>query len=776
MLLLALALLVQGTKPELTASVDHAHVRIGDNVILTVRAHSRSQQPLTIAMPSLAGFALVSSSDVTSVSMNGPAGMERVLTRELELRVERAGTLVIGPIVAVQEGRSVRTAPISIAVDSGSLGAGTNPVTRDLLSVAPTPATTDQVTLTLIASRDTVRPGEQLDIVAAAWFPRELRNQLRREPILTLPTPIGVWAYPPDAPGSVVASRLVRGHWMDLFVAHQTLFPLAAGRLLVPAASVEYAVPVVASILTREERYRPTSDSLVIAVEPLPVTGRPDDDRGVVAQDLTIDVKLDSGRARVGEPFDVTATIAGTGNVTLWPEPVVQWPVGFRGYAGETSTRVEPRAGRIAGAKTIQYLVVPDSSGSFVLPEVRYPYFDPVAGAYVIARVPPRTIAVEPGTTAAAARPVPPLLPSGGVGMGARVAQTLWPWGWVVLLLLPPLVDLGRRGYRRHNRAVASEPTPAPVVATRLGRLEREFQGTLVAYVADAGARDGDGLASALRAAGLERAVADHVVRLRDRLRATRYGPWGTGDQAELAAELEQVLRVLGAEPGIRQRRRVLVGLLLICAAASAQAQGRSPEALYQAGALRAAADSFAARAVQAPGDASLWYDLGVTSYREGGDGRAVAAWAVAARLAPRNGAIRRARALLAPPDLATERLLAVGVATPEEWALVAALGWILLWVALMAGRHGLSLAAAALVVGAGAAGVVTARHDARPLAVVIATPAPVRSAPYGDATAGTSLPAGAALEVRREYGAWLEVTREDGVQGWVLASEVVRL
>src|SRR5207253_4857526 len=97
----------------------------------------------------------------------------------------------------------------------------------------------------------------------------------------------------------------------------------------------------------------------------------------------------------------------------------------------------------------------------------------------------------------------------------------------------------------------------APERLSRLGRLEREFHAVLPIYVPDQRARDGDGLARALRAAGVDSAVADHVKRLRDRLRASRYGPRGLGDVAELAAELAQVLRVLGAEPGGKGRRVV---------------------------------------------------------------------------------------------------------------------------------------------------------------------------------------------------------------------------
>src|SRR2546425_12129326 len=61
---------------------------------------------------------------------------------------------------------------------------------------------------------DSVLVGQQVDVIAAAWFPREVRERLRRAPILTMQTPEGVWAYPGAAPTAVAASRLVRGRWM----------------------------------------------------------------------------------------------------------------------------------------------------------------------------------------------------------------------------------------------------------------------------------------------------------------------------------------------------------------------------------------------------------------------------------------------------------------------------------------------------------------------------------------------------------------------------------
>src|SRR5205823_5233499 len=123
---------------------------------------------------------------------------------------------------------------------------------------------------------------------------------------------------------------------------------------------------------------------------------------------VALDLALDPPSSRVGEPIAITVTVSGAGNVALWPEPAIRWPRGFRAYPGETGMRITPRDGRIAGTKVFHYLVMPDSAGSFLLPEVRYPYYDLTAGDYRVATMAPRALAVAPGIEAHAARPPPP--------------------------------------------------------------------------------------------------------------------------------------------------------------------------------------------------------------------------------------------------------------------------------------------------------------------------------------------------------------------------------
>jgi SH3 domain-containing protein/oxygen tolerance protein BatD len=787
LLALASAFTLQGA--EVTATVDRTRLAVGEELMLTVRARTRSALPLDILLPPLAGFAIVGSRDLTEVAMSGTAGPLRTTVRELQLRAEQAGAVLIGP-VRVRQGESrVATEPILITVDSAATGVASalSPLVRALLETAPPPRRADDVALTVIVPDDTVLVGQQMDLIAAAWVPRALRERMRRPPILTFVTPQGVWAYPPFTPAGVAAARSVGGRWMDLFITHQIVFPLAAGRISVAPASVDYAVPVTFSFFSREERYTLRSDSLSVVVLPLPATGRPAGDRGVVGQGLTLDLRIEPAEARVGEPLVVAATVGGVGNVALWPEPVLRWPPGFRSYPAETEVRLAPTQGRIAGSKTFRFLAVPDSAGGFVLPDVRYDYFDVAAGRYQSAVAAPRVLAVAPGAEPRAARALPPLLPGRDEPWADRLGQRLGVPGWLAVALLPPLIVWVTRRRRgggggAGRDAAAAGNAPAHAVS-RLGGLEHEFLSVLASHVPDAFARDGDGLAQALRAAGVDSAVADHVKRLRDRLRAARYGPRGLGDAAELAAEIQQVLRVLGAESAAGRRHRIVVALwLLILAAPRLDAQAPSAEALYEAGALRAAADSFAARAAREPNVAAHWYNLGATLYRAGADGKATAALTVATRLAPRDAVIRRARRLLPAPDLASEQLLAVGWATPAEWALLAGAAWGLLWLLALTAGAGRRRQAVVMVVlgavalGATAFGATERRRQERALAVVVAAEVPVRAAPYGGASAAATVHAGAALVLGRRYGRWVEVRRPDGMRGWVLAGEIVPL
>ena len=152
-----------------------------------------------------------------------------------------------------------------------------------------------------------------------------MRSRLRRPPTLKPPVLPGVWSVPQAPIPGVVASTGVLDEVYDLFVSHQVVFPLTPGPLAIPAARVDYAVPLSG----RGGGERPVeiaSAPVTVAVRDLPEAGRPAGFGGPVARDLTVGYRLRQLPARAGELLPVDVTLSGGGNVPFWPAPVVEWP------------------------------------------------------------------------------------------------------------------------------------------------------------------------------------------------------------------------------------------------------------------------------------------------------------------------------------------------------------------------------------------------------------------------------------------------------------------
>ena len=521
------------------------------------------------------------------------------------------------------------------------------------------------------------------------------------------------------------------------------------------------------------------SDSLRIDVAPDPALGQPADFRGAAGGGLALRTNPLTLDMSVGDARTLAVSLEGRGNVALWPEPQIVWPEGLRAYPGEVQVSVQRDNGLIRGSKTFSYVLVADSAGVYHVPSPTYPYYDLDARRYIELRGARLDVVARPGTGPSVARATPPpllaprrpLLPP-----LTRAPLALW-----VALAAAPFAILALVRVRRTGRDAARHRGPAPEQEAEVGRLdvlERHFRRELEGLVPVAERYDGPGLADALRAAGVEAALAGHVARVRDRLRQAVYGKRGVSDPAELAAEVEAVRRALLGRQVPRGRagpfaRALVLGLLVLPVAARGQA---TPERLYAAGAVRAAADSFAARAAAEPDVAAYWYNLGDAQYELGADARAEAAWVRAARLAPRNPAVELALGLVPPGDPVTERLLWVGPLTPDEALALAVALWTIGW--LIALRRRWRPAAVGVLVGAlvaaGYGAVVWQRYH-QSIALTLENETPLREAPYGGAAGPDRLREGTAVQVEAVRAGWLLVRYGDA-RGWVLRKEVVPL
>ena len=761
-----LALLVQGLSITATAGVDRDRVAVGDQFTYTIYASADGPGSLTLITPAFDGLEVVQRSERREVGVSGA----RNQVWEFKLRAHAVGRFTLGPAQIVQGG-IIAQAPavdVEVLVDGTGVASQLNPRLRALLTAASPPDSGAAVTVLLSAEQ--VLVGQQVDVVTAAWFPRDLRLRLRRQPTLEPPDFTGVWSYPQPVPPGIAETRRVGDTWYDVFIYHSVIFPITPGPVVGTEAVLRYSVPLAFQFFSQEERFDLKSAVPRIVALPLPVDGQPSGFDGAVGSGLVLTREIE-GSLRAGEPVGVRFVLSGRGNVALWPPPFLRWPAGLQVYPEGTDEKLDAVGGELGGTKTFRYLVVPDSVGVLPIPTVTYHFFDPGPSTYQTTGVAGLRLPVAPPLSSVASRAEPPpllLRPTASVAW--QVSHTLPWWSWTIVWLFFPMV-YGLVRLPRRVRSAAEREARLPPWLEAQHRLER----ALAAFLRE-GASDPADLNRALREAGADAAFADRVVAVRDRLGAERFSPAGGVLPARLLDESRAVVATLEklAHRGRGAGLKVSVIAGLLCLAVPASSQQVPAERLYETGAYRAAMEAFTLRAAATPQVVANWYGLGAAAYKVGNDGVAVAAWTRAARLAPRDRSLARAMLLIPAPDPASAEWRGVLPFTSEECFLVAVVLWLAAWGGVLIsgrwrGRWGV-VAAGALCLLALAAWSAWERHQ--PLGILTAS-MPLRVSPHGRAPGSRDLPIGTAVRPDAQRPGWVLVRAASGEVGWVAAGQV---
>lgn len=179
----------------------------------------------------------------------------------------------------------------------------------------------------------------------------------------------------------------------------RALFPQRAGTLTISA-------PEVGVGMRRRVTGRPTS----VEVLPLPAAGRPAQFSANNVGLFTIAAKVDRAKVKQGEPFTLTVTISGTGNIRVidpgtWPELA-----GMRRYDPKVDTRVSV-GNQVGGERSYDFLVIPETAGELVVPPHSFSFFDPATARYETVSTQPITITVAGDPNAKAPSPTPEAAP-----------------------------------------------------------------------------------------------------------------------------------------------------------------------------------------------------------------------------------------------------------------------------------------------------------------------------------------------------------------------------
>ena len=558
----------------LSAEVDRDVVGPGEVVTLRARLVS-PEAPSRWEFPDSPDFEVLADapSQEHSVSLGGGGG---VLIRQVygvtrELRPRRTGTLRIPAITAVVRGRTYTTGPIAVTVSAAGGPPSAGPAAPGPGAGTPVPGRAYRgwerdLVLQVELDRAEAYLGEQ--VVAEVWLLSPL--DLGTFEALRPPGLDGFWKEDLYSARGLLGFdvRDVKGIPTRAYCLYRAaLFPTRAGDLEIgPFEFADFVVhtrPPGALDPGEAVRITRRSAPVTLHVKPLP-PGAPDGFEPANVGRLSLQGGAAPPQVAVGEPITVRVAVSGDGNVrALSPPHLKQFP-GARTFPPTTRDEIGERDRRLQGTRLEETVLVPERSGELVIPPVEWPYFDPRAGRYQVARTPEIRVAVVPAAPATGPQGAPG---SNALAAGLRPIRSgealtrhgppAWQRRWFAALLLAPpaafllvtalgRLQLGPRGAEPGRRAGRSARRRLGRARRRLERSDRpgalaEVEHALSGYAADRLGRPTARLTREALLKGLSRAGA-HPPATRalrealDLLDLARFGAGGAQAEEVLAA------------------------------------------------------------------------------------------------------------------------------------------------------------------------------------------------------------------------------------------------
>ncbi len=280
----------------------------------------------------------------------------------------------------------------------------------------------------------------------------------------TLPDFAGFWARELPRAGEPRPERIEIGGktFYRVPMLERALFPLRAGRLPLEGASAVVVARVADTDwfgrLAQDEPLTRTSSPIAVEVRPLPPA--PPGFAGVVGS-LDLRARLETPRVNAGGATNLVLSARSDGNLRGVGVPVLALPEGLRSFPPATETSEKVVGGRLETTVAWRYVILADTPGSYALPAVAIPYFDPAGGTYRQAASEALTLAVAPRPAGALPPPAaaesvagapPPAAEAPSPAIGSPRWRAALP-ALLALLVVAGLALLARRWRHAHPAA-----------------------------------------------------------------------------------------------------------------------------------------------------------------------------------------------------------------------------------------------------------------------------------------------------------------------------------
>lgn len=478
----------QSADINVVSTVSQTTVYTGERISLSVEVSGDFNNVSRPTLPEFTGFRLLSNNPSTSRSysfVNGKTSSSYSYSYYLIAQDE--GNFTIPSITVSIDGDEYNTDPIDVEIvdrNSSANESGSNARPEIFLRME-------------VSDRNPV-PGQQLITDVILFFKDGLEvNSYQPVPGWKAE---GFWKEElenterPRAESTIIDGIRYRKARLLQFA----LFPTKTGELSISPYEIIVSVRAASSrddpfssffggFGSNQRQVELKTDPVQLDVEPLPDID-PSSYTGAVGS-FSINRKISTREALVGESIEIETTIRGTGNVPLITKPDYELPDGLEIYDPQQASSLNRRNQQISGSKVFTDIVIARTPGNYTIPQTTLAYFDPARNEYVRESLPALTFTVNSDPNAQAAteqtlsfsvKPVTGLA-SWTSDSSTALAGRWWFWTGIFFPALVLGIAYWQKTYRdkmTNNTAFARSKRASSIAEERLEKaMERSEEG-----------------------------------------------------------------------------------------------------------------------------------------------------------------------------------------------------------------------------------------------------------------------------------------------------------
>lgn len=356
--------------------------------------------------PDFAGLdVLMGPSRSTSSStqiINGSMSSETSVTFTYVLMASKEGTYNIPPATVTSKGKQYSSNALAVKVLPQDQADKAN---RAGQGVSSSGVSNDNLFLRAIVSKTNVYEQEAVLVTYKVYS----RPDITGLTALKLPDFSGLVTQEIELPqNQQLGMENYKGlNYVTFVVAQRLLYPQRSGEISVGPCDVGVAVRIrnqrggTGSIFDdffdsySEVKKDLRAPGFKLNVKPLPA-GKPAGFAGAVG-DFRLQSSITPQQPKSNESVTLKIDISGTGNLKYIKTPEVQFPGSFEQFDPKVDNKLDITTAGVSGTKSIEYLVIPRSEGKFVIPSVKFSFFDTKTGGYKTLSTPEYTLDVAKG-------------------------------------------------------------------------------------------------------------------------------------------------------------------------------------------------------------------------------------------------------------------------------------------------------------------------------------------------------------------------------------------